>query len=42
MIQSVAVNGIEISYEVIGDGAETLVLIAGGGNQMLDWSDSIC
>jgi len=38
----VTVNEIEISYEVFGDGSKTLILIAGGGNQMLEWSESFC
>lgn len=37
-----AVNGIEIAYETFGDGARTVVLIAGLGNQMLEWDERFC
>ncbi|MDP6667147.1 MAG: alpha/beta hydrolase [Dehalococcoidia bacterium] len=37
-----AVNGIEIAYEVIGDGSRTVALLPGAGCQMLEWLDPFC
>ncbi len=35
-------NGVELEYEIIGDGGEPLLLIMGLGAQMLMWPDGFC
>ncbi len=37
-----AVNGIEIGYEIIGDGSRTVILVPGAGCQMLEWHPDFC
>lgn len=39
----VAANGITLAYDSFGDGAaETILLIAGLGTQMIRWTDAFC
>ena len=41
--QIIRVNGIDICYDVFGDGnAEPLLLIMGLGAQMIIWDDEFC
>ena len=35
-------NGIEIEYEIMGEGGEPLLLIMGLGAQLIHWADELC